>query len=164
MWACAAVGCLIYSYIQEHSDHTDHTMNISDMHPVRTAHQTTVALALDSCRLQASTAVTLRRAGTSSRGGSKPQPSVDHSHSGSFKITSVPMSVKQQMTVGADHMWVPRSKLSHLRDENTSEASEEFWNYTSLNGRDKCGELLDKCHHEELCRSLWTRHRIPNIW
>lgn len=107
-------------------------------------------------------AVTLKRAGTSLWGSIKPQPSVDSSHSGSFKITSVPMSIKQQMTVGADHMWALSNKLSHLKDENKSEASEEFWYHTSSK-RDKCGELLDKCNNKECCRSLWTWHHIPNI-
>lgn len=138
-WSVFVCLCLV---VQQHSDHTDYTLNISDTH---------------SYRLQPSTAkaVTLKRAGSSLWGGIKPQPSVDTSHSGSFKITSVPMSIKQQMTVGDDHMWALSNKLSHSRDENKSEVSEEFWYYTSSNGRDKRGDkLLDKCHNEECCRRL----------
>ena len=88
-----------------------------------------------SC-LQPSTvrAVTLKRAGMSLWGSIKPQPSVDTSHLGSFKIISVPTSIKQQMTVGAYHMWVLSNKLSHSKDENKTQTSEELWYYALANG------------------------------
>lgn len=42
------------------------------------------------------------------------------------------MSIKQQMTVGADHMWALSSKLSHSKDESKSKATEEL-RYITLN-------------------------------
>lgn len=65
----------------------------------------------------------------------EPQPSVDTSHSGSFQINIVLMSIKQQMTVGAHHMWALSNKVSHCKDENKSNASEGLSCYTFANRR-----------------------------
>ena len=97
--------------IQEHSDHVVQFYRHSTNHDERPNLPPTRSPS-------AVRAVTLKRAGTSLCGGIKPQPSVDTSLSGSFRISSVPMSIKQQMTVGAHHMWILSYKLSHSKDEN----------------------------------------------
>lgn len=111
--------CLrVFSQVVFHAEHTGAIPSLRfQPECIWAADQTSVAFALPGVCPAQWKAVTLKRAGTSLWGGIKPQPSVDTSHSGSFKIASVPVSIKLQMTAGADHMWALSSKLSHSVDE-----------------------------------------------